>query len=327
MEEEKIEFWNQKKVLEFLDMTRETLNKLVDKNILSEHVVNYKKFYNPKEINQLLIDSKKSDRDLKKYKLYIESQTKPLYTEMDKDLSKREQKFILETSLKFILSIESLMNYSKSRYNYFPDEDKLILKKCLEENGDFEKVAISFNKSRSFIRDRFNKIINLLNRSQSYVRDIFNSQEKTLEQIKKENEFLKAENKNLKISVSQNKNPDIDVKYFSDVIKIIDVSFLNENFKQKIIDNKDFFLKPIESIYKELSVRTSNGLRHPINRDYINDKVYNFDDDGWLYTKTIGDVFYLLECDINLLIGIRNFGKKSLNELKYFFEDSLGYDL
>jgi hypothetical protein len=286
------EFWSEEQTMNFLNYNETSIRALRNSKGISQYKIGHRYFYDPKEIMKIIEQSKVYEGDRTEFNKYIKSLYK---SEGGNELSKKElsiyeRKYILDKSYSVLDTIiDNVFNTMDFGENNSYKEQYIIIN-ILKNNFDFSMMAEICNLSNERVKQIFEKgfrriLYRLRNAKNRY--DSMVSENK--EYCNKINS-LRAENNQL-IEVIK----DITLKYNTlEGVQLMKSSDIVQNS----INNIDILSIPISEL--EISVRTYNCLR-------VAD------------IKSVGDI--LRHYKNRDLIRVRNFGKKSLSELRYLLED------
>lgn len=286
------EFWSEEQTMNFLNYNETSIRALRNSKGISQYKIGHRYFYDPKEIMKIIEQSKVYECDRNEFNKYIKSLHK---SEGRNELSKKElsiyeRKYILDKSYSVLDTIiDNVFNTMDFGENNSYKEQYIIIN-ILKNNFDFSMMAEILNLSNERVKQIFEKgfrriLYRLRNAKNRY--DSMVSENK--EYCNKINS-LRAENNQL-IEVIK----DITLKYNTlEGVQLMKSSDIVQNS----INNIDILSIPISEL--EISVRTYNCLR-------VAD------------IKSVGDI--LRHYKNRDLIRVRNFGKKSLNEVRDLLEE------
>ena len=287
------EFWSEEQTMSFLGYNDTSMRSLRNSKGLTRYQIGHRYFYDPKEIMNLIEKSKVYESD----KIELDKYIKSLHKSEDgnefskKELSHFEKKFILDNSYYLLDTI--IKDALDSFGNSLSYREQYIILNILKHNFDFGIIADMFNLSNQRIKEIFNNGIYKLKNAIKHAKDRYDSMLLENKDYSDKLHSLRAENNQLIEAIRE-----ITLKYnkLAGVPNIKSSDVINNSIK-----NIDVLSIPVTDLH--ISVRTFNCLR-------------------CADVESVGDI--LRHYKNKDLIRFRNFGTKSLSEVKELLE---GYGL
>jgi hypothetical protein len=270
-------------VMEFLNYSDKSMSVLRKSKALTRYEIGNRYFYDRNEIIQLIESSKVQIQEKEEFEKYVQSLNK---IEGLKDILKLEKKFVFDKTHLLLTNIALALSEIDANLKFISGRDWYVLLKVIENKGDVTELCKKFGYKRQSVLNIFHRNLRLLismisNYKNSYL---------MIDSIKSENYSLKMQNKELGQAISE-----ITLKYNN----------ITDSKKINLQDIYDRSKRDLEILHKhindlDISLRTYNCL-----------KKYDI--------ENLSDILRYYKR--NDLMRLRNFGKKSLNEIEELLKD------
>jgi hypothetical protein len=165
--------------------------------------------------------------------------------------------------------------------------------------------------------DKQQQIQNMPEQNERILKEIIKSNDKTIEELKKEMNYLKQDNENLKKRLDKKDNNEIYKKYVIAILDIDSMVFLEYKLNSPSRDNlrklKRNRFSECHYIYDDFTINEKNDRRTYLSEKFKNmpiDIKNKFDN---LYPKLLEDIEPYISFDMGL-------GEKAINEINEWWE-------
>jgi len=276
-------YLSEEQVMKFLNYSDKTMRVLRKSKALTRYEIGNRYFYDRNEIIQLIESSKVQTQEKEEFDKYVQSLNK---IEGLKDFAKLEKRFVLNKTHLLLKNIALALSEIDANRTFIRGREWYVLFNVIENKGDVTELCEKFGYKRQSVLHIFERNLRLLIRMISKYKHSY----LLIDSIKSENYSLKVQNKELDKAITE-----ITLKY-------------NNITDSTKIDLQDIYgrsIRDLEILHKhindlDISSRTLNCLKCA--------DIENVSDILRYYKR-------------NDLIRLRNFGKKSLNEIRELLKD------
>lgn len=283
MEIDNFPYLSEEQTMNFLNYNQTTMKVLRNSKALTRYKLGHRYFYDRNELIQLIKSSKEKGQDKKQFDKYVQSITKIVGL---KDFEKLEKRFILDKTHYLLRNMALSLKEIDTNYKFLNSRDWYVLLKIIQDKGNTNELCEKFNLSKQRVHQIFERSLRLLvNMVKKYKHSYL-----LMDSINAENHSLKLQNKELVKSLNY-----ITLNYNKlTESKKIDLDYLLEDSR------KDLSILSKHIYDLDISVRLLNCLKCA--------DIENVSDILKFYKK-------------NDLMRLRNFGTKSLEEVKELLEN------